>query len=76
MKINVGGRVTLNLGNYESFQYNLGIELEIDETTEDISEVKEMLDKYIEKEIAKKVVEIREKGREKFGFDSGSEIGG
>lgn len=69
MKLNIGYRVTVNLGNYESFQYNLGVEIEIPDKVSP-EKVKKSLENYLENEIKEKVMELRKNGREKYGFDT------
>jgi|GEM_PF-6435210 len=66
-KVTVNYRATINLGNYESIQYGVGIELECPDDA--IKGTKEALSKALEQDIIKKVKEIRRKGREHFGFD-------
>jgi NADH:ubiquinone oxidoreductase subunit F (NADH-binding) len=67
-KVNVNYRATINMGNYESLQYSVGIELECKD--EDIVKTKKVLEQALEKEIIKKVKEIKKKGREHYGFET------
>lgn len=68
MKLNIGYRVTVNLGNYESFQYNIGIEVETELSK--MEKLKEKIEAYLESEIIEKVKELKKNGREKYGFDT------
>lgn len=68
MKVNIGYRVTVNIGNYESVQYNIGVEVETD--IKKLDGIRKTLEEYLESEIVEKVKEIKTNGREKFGFDT------
>jgi hypothetical protein len=53
--------VTINVGNYESIKYNIGIELPC--SKKDIAKTEKYLNDHIKKAIQKKTKEFREIGQ-------------
>ena len=67
-KVNVNYRATVNMGNYESLQYSVGVEIECKDDA--ITKTKKILEQALEKEMINKIKEMKKKGREHYGFET------